>query len=60
MGIMAENKVRQTLRMTDRHEKKGVKRRRLASQTHRRKFAQMVSVISNPLISPLTFFLADP
>jgi len=41
-NILRENTVAKTARSQERHEKKGVKRRRLASQTHRRKFAQLV------------------
>ncbi|KAG9011049.1 hypothetical protein FRB94_008970 [Tulasnella sp. JGI-2019a] len=41
-GILRANNVYQTVRAQKRHEKKGVKRRRLASQTHRRKFAQLI------------------
>lgn len=41
-GILRDNNVRRTIRGQERHEKKGVKRRRIASQTHRRKFGQLV------------------
>ncbi|KAG8908497.1 hypothetical protein FRB99_005856 [Tulasnella sp. 403] len=40
--ILMENRVRKMVKRQSRHEKKGVKRRRLASETHRRKFAQLV------------------
>lgn len=40
--ILSRNKVRQTLRMEERHEKKGVKRRRLSSQRWRKRFADEV------------------
>ncbi|KAG9017201.1 hypothetical protein FRB90_001370 [Tulasnella sp. 427] len=40
--ILRDNSVRMTIRRQERHEKKGVKRRRIASQTHRRKFGQLV------------------
>ncbi|KAG8953120.1 hypothetical protein FRC04_003068 [Tulasnella sp. 424] len=41
-GILRDNNVRRTIRGQERHEKKGVKRRRIVSQTHRRKFGQLV------------------
>ncbi|KIO26310.1 hypothetical protein M407DRAFT_243772 [Tulasnella calospora MUT 4182] len=41
-GILRDNAVRATVRGQERHEKKGVKRRRLVSKTHRRKFGQLV------------------
>ncbi|KAF8163280.1 hypothetical protein B0H34DRAFT_316529 [Crassisporium funariophilum] len=41
-GILMRNKVRQQLRLTERHEKKGVKRRRLQSERWRRQFANEV------------------
>jgi len=40
--ILRHNVVAKTVRQQKRHEKRGVKRRRLASQTHRRKFAQLI------------------
>ncbi|KJA13963.1 hypothetical protein HYPSUDRAFT_150940 [Hypholoma sublateritium FD-334 SS-4] len=40
--ILTRNKVQQTLRMTQRHEKKGVKRRRLQSERWRKQFANEV------------------
>ncbi|KAF8902110.1 hypothetical protein CPB84DRAFT_1776621 [Gymnopilus junonius] len=41
-AILARNKVRQQLRLTERHEKKGVKRRRLSSERWRKRFADEV------------------
>ncbi|KAF9532956.1 hypothetical protein CPB83DRAFT_846669 [Crepidotus variabilis] len=41
-GILARNKVRWTLKMTERHEKPGVKRRRLSSERWRKRFANEV------------------
>jgi small subunit ribosomal protein MRP21 len=41
-GILARNKVKLQLRMTERHEKKGYKRRRLASERWRNQFANEV------------------
>ncbi|KAG8968612.1 hypothetical protein FRC03_006733 [Tulasnella sp. 419] len=41
-SVLRKNNVFAMVRAQARHEKKGYKRRRLASQTHRRKFAQMV------------------
>ncbi|KAF4608447.1 hypothetical protein EYR40_000792 [Pleurotus pulmonarius] len=40
--ILSRNKVRATVRMAERHEKKGVKRRRLSSERWRRQFANEV------------------
>ncbi|KAJ7449784.1 hypothetical protein FB451DRAFT_1052620 [Mycena latifolia] len=40
--ILARNKVRATLRATDRHEKKGPKRRRIKSEQWRKHFAHQV------------------
>lgn len=40
--ILTRNKVQQTLRMTQRHEKKGAKRRRLQSERWRKQFANEV------------------
>lgn len=39
---MARNKVRYELRLTERHEKKGAKRRRLSSERWRKQFANEV------------------
>ncbi|KAJ3517151.1 hypothetical protein NLJ89_g689 [Agrocybe chaxingu] len=41
-SILSRNQVRQTLRLTERHEKKGVKRRRLRSERWRKQFANEV------------------
>ncbi|KAG9046801.1 hypothetical protein FS837_003620 [Tulasnella sp. UAMH 9824] len=41
-SILRNNSVRATVRGQERHEKKGVKRRRIVSKTHRRKFGQLV------------------
>ncbi|KAF8798003.1 hypothetical protein BYT27DRAFT_7123647 [Phlegmacium glaucopus] len=41
-GILARNRVRQQLRLTERHEKKGAKRRRLSSERWRKQFANEV------------------
>ncbi|TFK76469.1 hypothetical protein BDN72DRAFT_831037 [Pluteus cervinus] len=41
-GILGRNKVRAQLRLAERHEKKGAKRRRLSSQRWRRQFANEV------------------
>ncbi|KAF5357932.1 hypothetical protein D9756_001593 [Leucocoprinus leucothites] len=41
-GILARNKVKYELRSAERHEKKGVKRRRLASERWRNQFANEV------------------
>ncbi|KAL9715134.1 hypothetical protein Ac2012v2_001794 [Leucoagaricus gongylophorus] len=41
-GILARNKVKYELRLTERHEKKGVKRRRLTSERWRNSFANEV------------------
>lgn len=41
-GILSRNKVKYQLRMTERHEKKGYKRRRLASERWRNQFANEV------------------
>jgi len=41
-GILGRNRVRQELRLTERHEKKGVKRRRLLSERWRKQFANEV------------------
>ncbi|KAL0567427.1 hypothetical protein V5O48_014565 [Marasmius crinis-equi] len=41
-AILGRNKVHQQLRMSERHEKKGVKRRRLESERWRRLFAHEV------------------
>ncbi|KAF9480142.1 hypothetical protein BDN70DRAFT_805798 [Pholiota conissans] len=40
--ILVRNKVRQTVRMTERHEKKGTKRRRLQSERWRKQFSNEV------------------
>ncbi|KAJ6596867.1 hypothetical protein DFH09DRAFT_904166 [Mycena vulgaris] len=40
--ILARNKVKQTIRANDRHEKKGVRRRRIKSQQWRHHFANQV------------------
>lgn len=40
--ILDRNRVQKELRLTERHEKKGYKRRRLASQRWRRRFAHEV------------------
>lgn len=40
--ILAHNRVKATLRLTERHEKKGVKRRRIKSQQWRKHFANQV------------------
>ncbi|KAJ6630777.1 hypothetical protein B0H10DRAFT_1938928 [Mycena sp. CBHHK59/15] len=40
--ILARNRVRYTLRATERHEKKGVKRRRISSEQWRKHFAHQV------------------
>jgi len=44
-GILARNQVRKQLRMTERHEKKGVKRRRLSSERWRKRFADEVRLV---------------
>ncbi|KAF9564658.1 hypothetical protein CPC08DRAFT_734350 [Agrocybe pediades] len=41
-AILARNQVRKQLRLTERHEKKGVKRRRLSSERWRKRFADEV------------------
>ncbi|KAF9451050.1 hypothetical protein P691DRAFT_757636 [Macrolepiota fuliginosa MF-IS2] len=41
-GVLSRNKVKLQLRMTERHEKKGAKRRRLASERWRNQFANEV------------------
>ncbi|KDR81587.1 hypothetical protein GALMADRAFT_221455 [Galerina marginata CBS 339.88] len=41
-AILSRNKVRQHLRLSERHEKKGVKRRRLSSERWRKRFANEV------------------
>ncbi|KXN82094.1 hypothetical protein AN958_03252 [Leucoagaricus sp. SymC.cos] len=41
-GILSRNKVKVQLRLTERHEKKGCKRRRLASERWRNQFANEV------------------
>jgi small subunit ribosomal protein MRP21 len=41
-NIMARNRVQYELRLSERHEKKGYKRRRLASERWRRVFASEV------------------
>ncbi|KAF8228189.1 hypothetical protein L208DRAFT_1424513 [Tricholoma matsutake] len=41
-SILQRNKVRYQLRLTERHEKKGAKRRRLSSERWRRQFAHEV------------------
>ncbi|PPQ79113.1 hypothetical protein CVT24_012788 [Panaeolus cyanescens] len=43
--ILQRNRVRPELKMTQRHEKKGVKRRRLSSQRWREQFANEVSLV---------------
>lgn len=48
--ILQRNKVRQQLRLTERHEKKGYKRRRLSSERWRKQFANEVR--SNILCTP--------
>lgn len=40
--ILKRNRVKRTLKLTERHEKKGVKRRRLKSERWRRRFANEV------------------
>lgn len=45
-GILSRNKVKLQLRMTERHEKKGYKRRRLASERWRNQFANEVCYYS--------------
>lgn len=44
--ILGRNKVRAQLRRAERHEKKGVKRRRLRSERWRKQFANEVSSFS--------------
>jgi ribosomal protein S21 len=46
---LARNHVRYELKMTERHEKKGVKRRRLSSERWRKRFADEVGVLSHGL-----------
>ncbi|KDQ14031.1 hypothetical protein BOTBODRAFT_110804 [Botryobasidium botryosum FD-172 SS1] len=41
-GILARNDVRKELRLTERHEKRSDKRRRLESERHRRRFAEFI------------------
>jgi len=41
-NILRTNGLYKTVRQQKRHEKKGVKRRRLASEGHRKKFAQII------------------
>lgn len=48
-AILQRNKVRATLRMTERHEKPGVKRRRLRSQRWRKRFADEVCSLHSKL-----------
>lgn len=51
-NILRVNGVYKTVRQQKRHEKKGVMRRRLASEGHRKKFAQLVSLLENDPCSP--------
>lgn len=56
-GILARNKVKYELRLTERHEKKGVKRRRLTSERWRNSFANEVryySILSSAQVLSLT------
>ncbi len=46
MTTLRENRVRKELRLTERFEKPTDKRRRLKSERHRRRFADMVSKVS--------------
>lgn len=55
-GILARNRVRRQLKLAERHEKKGVKRRRLESERWRRLFAHEVSI--KQICDDLSF--ADP
>jgi len=41
-GILVRNNVRKELRLTERHEKKSDKRRRLESERHRKRFADFI------------------
>ena len=53
-NILQRNKVRPQLRLAERHEKKGEKRRRLSSERWRKRFAHEVSQIS------ITESMSDP
>lgn len=44
--ILARNRVKYELRLTERHEKKGVKRRRLQSERWRKHFANEVRLVT--------------
>lgn len=45
---LAQNSVRRELRLVERYEKPTDKRRRLKSERHRRRFAEMVSILTMP------------
>jgi hypothetical protein len=54
--ILLRNKVRQTVRMTERHEKKGAKRRRLQSERWRKQFANEVGTMFLSYLCASDFF----
>ena len=57
--ILNQNKVRATLMMTERHEKPGVKRRRLSSQRWRKRFADEVRGPVTPCLPNVTLSSAQ-
>jgi ribosomal protein S21 len=54
-SIISRNNVRKELRMAERHEKKGPKRRRLSSERWRRRFAHEVCCSLLHRVAPCSF-----
>lgn len=52
-GIMSRNRIRKELRLGEHHEKGSERRRRLKSERHRRRFAELVSGIGPVQTRPI-------